>query len=106
MPTIHVRKESVVPGSQCDSCRHAHIIAGYRESETIVYCNYVWDQAIVIPFRVRECSSYADKNKPTWEQMKDLALPIKETTSAKATGFRIPVLLPEEDDEEVAAEIE
>ena len=107
MRTVHVRKESAVPGSQCNSCRHAHIIVGYRESETVVYCNYIWEQAIVIPFKVRECSSYADKNKPTWEQMKSLALPIKETTSAKTTGFKIPVLVPEadgDDEDEVAEE--
>jgi hypothetical protein len=90
-------------GSRCESCQHAHIIVGYRESETIVYCNYVYEQAIPVPFRVRECSNYSDKNKPTWEQMKDLALPLREGTSAKTTGFTVPILLPEAEDEEEVA---
>jgi hypothetical protein len=77
-------------GSRCDSCRHAHIFAGYRESEAVAYCTYVYDQAIPVPFKVRECSSYLDKGQPTWKQMEDLALPIRETTTAKHTGFRPP----------------
>jgi hypothetical protein len=84
-----MRPEALMQGSRCDSCKHAHIFAGYRESETIAYCTYVFDQAIPVPFKVRDCSSYADKNRPTYEQMEDLALPIRETTSAKTTGFRI-----------------
>lgn len=84
-------------GSKCDSCQHAHIVVGYRETEAIVYCNYIYEQAIPVPFRVRECTSYTDRNRPTWEQMKDLALPIKQTTTGKSTGFRVPVVLPEEE---------
>ena len=101
---VNIRSESPVQGSRCESCQHAHVIAGYRESETIVYCTYVWEQAIAVPFKVRECSNYTDKNKPTWQQMKDLALPINETSSARTTGFRIPILVSGDDDEEEAAE--
>jgi hypothetical protein len=43
-----------------------------------------------VPFKVRECSNYGDRNKPTWEQMKDLALPIRAATSGKTTGFKLP----------------
>ncbi len=75
-------------GSRCESCQHAHIFAGYRESEAIAYCTFVFDSAIPVPFKVRDCTSYADKGQPTWDQMKDLALPIRETTTSKATGFR------------------
>ncbi len=96
MTTIHVRKEAPVQGSRCDSCQHAHIIVGYRESETLVYCTYVYQQAIPVLFKVRECSNYADKNRPTWDQMQDLALTIRETTSAKTTGFKLPIILQDE----------
>jgi hypothetical protein len=72
----------------------------------MVYCNYVWEQAIAIPFKVRDCSNYADKNRPSWKQMEDLALPIRETSTAKTTGFQLPILLPDEEEEEVAAEVE
>ena len=90
MPNINVRNESPVQGSRCDSCKNSHIIVGYRESETLVYCTFVWEQAIPVPFKVRECSNYADKNKPTWEQMEELALPIRPATSSKTTGFKFP----------------
>ena len=79
-----------MPGSRCDSCRHAHIVVGYRESEAMVFCNYVYEQLLPVPFKVRDCSSYDDKNRPTWKQMTDLALPINEATTAKKTGFRLP----------------
>ena len=88
----NVRNESPMQGSRCDTCQHAHVIVGYRESETIVYCTFVWEQAIPVPFKVRDCSNYADRNKPTWEQMKDLALPISAATSGKTTGFKLPKL--------------
>ena len=71
-------------GSRCDSCRHAHIFAGYRESEAVAYCTYVYDQAIPVPFKVRECSSYLDKGQPTWKQMEDLALPIRRDYDSEA----------------------
>jgi len=85
-----------MPGSRCDTCRHAHIIVGYCESEAMVFCNYVYEQLLPVPFKVRDCSSYEDKNRPTWKQMTDLALPIRETTTAKTTGFRLPELEPDE----------
>ena len=44
-------------------------------------------QLIPVPFKVRDCTSYADKGRPTWDQMEDLALPIRETSTAKTTGF-------------------
>src|ERR1700758_368158 len=96
MGKINIKAERPVPGSRCDSCRHAHIIVGFRESETMMFCTYAYDQLLAVPFKVRDCSNYDDKNRPTWKQMEDLALPIKETTTSKTTGFRIPILLPEE----------
>lgn len=88
MGKVYVRPETPMQGSRCDSCQHAHIFVGYRESEAIAYCTYVYDQAIPVPFKVRDCTSYADKGQPTWKQMQDLALPIRETSTAKTTGFK------------------
>ena len=103
MARIHIRREAPIQGSQCDTCRHAHIIVGYRESEAVVYCTYMYDQAIPVLFKVRDCSSYADKNRPNWKEMEDLALPVRETTTSKTTGFRLPILETEEEQEEVVA---
>ncbi len=77
-------------GSRCTSCEHGHIMAGHRETEAIAYCTYVFSQVILVPFKVRDCSSYEDKGQPSWEQMKELALPIRETTTSKRTGFTFP----------------
>ncbi len=41
-----------------------------------------------MPFKVRECSNYTDKNRPTWEQMQDLAIEIQPISYAKPAGFR------------------
>ena len=101
MGKIHMRNEVPLQPSRCDSCQHAHVIVGYRESEAMVFCNFVYEQLIPVQFKVRECSNYSDKNRPTWEQMKDLALPIKEATTARATGFRLP--FPADLDQKAAA---
>jgi hypothetical protein len=42
---------------------------------------------MVVPFKVRECSSYSDKTRPSWEQMEDLAIEIRPTPTFKTAGF-------------------
>lgn len=96
MGRINVRNGTPVGGrSMCETCVNAHILNGYRETEVLVYCNYLMDP-ILVPFKVRECTNHADKNRPTWEQMEDLALPIREGTTAKTAGFRMPELVKRE----------
>lgn len=80
--------------SLCSTCDHAHVVNGYRESEMLVFCNYVYEQAILVPFKVRECSSYRDKNKPDWEQMEKFAIVLDPEKSLGPLGFRY-----EDDDE-------
>jgi len=43
---------------------------------------------MVVPFKVRECSNYSDKTRPSWEQMEDLAIEIRATPTLKPAGFR------------------
>ena len=89
MNTISVKNGTPVgEQSKCASCTHAHILRGFRESEEIAYCAFVLDQLLVVPFKVRECSNYTDKNRPTWEQMQDLAIEIQPISYAKPAGFR------------------
>ena len=90
MGRINVRNGTPIGSSSvCETCNHAHIMRGYRETEVLVYCMYTCDHPIPVPFKVRECTNHDDKNRPTWEQMKDLALPIREGTTAKSAGFRV-----------------
>jgi|SRR5271166_4106871 len=91
MANLRIRNEAPVHGSRCNTCTHAHIILGYRETETTVCCTYMCEPMIV-PYKVRDCSNYTDKNRPTWEQMEDLALPVKPA-ARKTPGFKVATLL-------------
>ncbi|HEY4960668.1 MAG TPA: hypothetical protein VFC15_14805 [Candidatus Limnocylindrales bacterium] len=86
--------------SQCAKCEHAHIMRGFRESEELTYCNSPTD-LVLVPFKVRECSNYSDKTRPTWDQMQDLAIEIRATPTLKPAGF----FADQEPESEVAPEI-
>ena len=73
--------------SLCRTCCYAHIMTGYRESEMITMCNEV-NPNIVVPFRIYECSSYYDKNRPNWEQMQKLAIHVS-AGNPKPVGFKV-----------------
>jgi hypothetical protein len=73
--------------SLCRTCSWAHIMTGYRESEMVTMCNEVHPN-IVVPFRIYECSSYYDKNRPDWEQMEKLAIDVTPAPM-KPVGFKV-----------------
>src|ERR1700750_2067224 len=71
----------------CRNCNWAQIVTGYRESDMVVICSNV-NPSFVVPFVVCDCSDFSDKNKPTWEQMKKLAVEIAPVrVSRKTRGF-------------------
>ncbi len=70
--------------SRCDTCTYSRLIKGYSEKERIVYCDRLYDP-IVIPFRVSECSDYADKRLPYIEDLEKTALIIE--VRGKSAGF-------------------
>ena len=72
--------------SLCRACSHAHILSGYRESEMMVVCTFPYHDFLV-PFVVRECSGYNDKNRPDWDQMEKLAIDVAPISFAKKVGF-------------------
>jgi len=73
--------------SLCKTCCYAHIMTGYRESERITMCNEV-NPNIVVPFLIYECTSYYDKNRPSWQQMQKLAIRVA-TGPLKPVGFKV-----------------
>lgn len=86
---VHVKNGTPVGNdSKCETCNHAHIILGFRESEQLVYCTFSVEM-IQIPFKVRDCTKYEDRHRPTWEQMADLAIDVLPLSSAKPAGFRL-----------------
>ena len=72
--------------SLCRTCSHAHILSGYRESEMMVVCTATYPD-FPVPFVVRECSGYNDKNRPDWDQMEKLAIDVAPVSFAKKVGF-------------------
>lgn len=89
----------------CRSCSWGHIIAGYRDSELIVLCNYLTPN-MKVPFTVYECTEYSDRGRPNWEQMEKLAIDVAPSrVSSKTAGFGVrkpvtPVRAPKDDEEE------
>ena len=80
--------------SRCDTCTHARIIQGYAESERIVICTGMYDP-IRVPFKVMQCTDYADRRLPDYENMKEIAWQIRSKSAGSVAGF---VTLPEETD--------
>ena len=93
----------------CRSCSWGQFVVGYRESDVLAICTNT-NPNVVLPFTVYECSSYADKHKPDWNQMEKLAINIQPVrVSTKTRGFsavEAPRPLKaegdDEDDEEIA----
>jgi hypothetical protein len=73
----------------CKSCSWGQIMTGHRESDLLVVCTNL-SPNIVVPFTMRECTEFSDKFKPTWEQMKQLAIEVAPSrVSAKTRGFAV-----------------
>jgi len=71
----------------CDSCSWGQFVTGYRESDRLAICTNT-SPNIVLPFTVYECSSFSDKHRPDWQQMKKLAIDIQPTRhSSRTAGF-------------------
>ena len=90
MTTIFIKNGTPTESqSKCETCAYAHIMRGFRESEEVAYCTVPYGPPLRVPFKVHECSSYRDRNHPSWKQMEDLAIDIQPLTSAKPAGFRL-----------------
>lgn len=71
--------------SLCQSCSNSHIERGYLESEATVFCQATNPEHRV-RFRIRECSSYIEKQKQTLWQMQKIAWVLAERGGRKV-GF-------------------
>lgn len=75
--------------SLCRTCSYAQIMTGYRESELMTICDNP-HPAIVVPFNIYECTGYYDKNRPSWEDMKKLAIDVIPGP-IKPLGFKVGI---------------
>ncbi len=72
--------------SLCESCMHAHLVRGYRENEEMVVCQATYPGER-IPFRVRECSGYAERQRQTLSQMEKIAWVLTPKGVRRQAGF-------------------
>ena len=85
--------------SLCTTCTWAHIISGFRESELVVICTEVVPN-FTLPFKVKECTKYLDRNRPSYDAMTKLAIDVEPCSSLKPVGFRAKVELVKEEEVE------
>jgi hypothetical protein len=72
----------------CRSCRNGQFTIGYRESDVLVICTNA-NPARLVPFPVRACTDYWDRNRPEYEEMTKLALNFSEGRRKPVRGFSL-----------------
>lgn len=75
--------------SLCESCVHARVTKGYRESEQLVICDHGYPEREV-KFPVRSCSGFVEVKRQTLKQMEDIAWLIQPRGSKRQAGFVSP----------------
>ena len=108
MVKLNVKNGTPVAGPHlCRNCNWGQFMTGYRESDLFVICTNS-RPARVVPFVVRECTEYEDRNRPDWEQMQKLAINLADEPRRRPTpgfcgaGFAsVPEFVDDEDVDEL-----
>lgn len=72
--------------SLCNSCYSAHMQRGFAESEETILCAFL-RPARVVPFKVSQCTDYADKRIPSRRDMEEIAWIIRTKDVNRPVGF-------------------
>jgi hypothetical protein len=72
--------------SLCETCCNAHLVRGYRASEEVVLCT-ANNPSRRVRFRVRECTSFIDKNRQSLYEMEKVAWILATGGPKRAAGF-------------------
>ena len=84
---VNIRDGPPLAGrSLCETCRHAHIERGYRESEELVVCQLTFPGHRV-SFRVRQCSGHMEAKRQTLKQMERIAWVLDAKGYTRKLGF-------------------
>jgi len=85
----------------CKRCTWGLVMTGYRDSDFLVVCTAINPNRYV-PFTVMDCTWFTDKHKPTYSEMKKLAIDVDPVrVSAKTKGFyAVTKIHPARDDDE------
>lgn len=70
----------------CRTCRNAHIIKGFSESEEKVFCRMFYIEREV-PLSVFECSMYDDKRLASRVEMEEIDWFLTTRKSGRSVGF-------------------
>jgi hypothetical protein len=86
MVTIKI-KDGTPQGAEtlCATCRWAHIVKGFRESEKEIFCRYLTDDRPV-RFPVSQCNSYDDRI-PSKRDMEQIAWILLTKKAGRTIGF-------------------
>jgi hypothetical protein len=88
--SVNVKNGTPTHGpSLCETCTRAHIVQGYRESESFVVCQSTYPE-VRVTFAVRECSSYVNKIRNTLDEMERIAWTLAPRGSKRQAGFVAP----------------
>lgn len=89
MSTRGVQNGTPVTGDWlCRTCSFAHIQKGYAESEELIHCTFCrWEQPQLVPFKIRECSAYADRRHANLSGMEKIAWILLTKQAGRGVGF-------------------
>ena len=73
--------------SLCDTCRHSAIVRGRRESEEIVVCSGMMMHAMVVTFKVTQCTAYLDRREPSYQELHEQAWILRPASKRRPAGF-------------------
>jgi len=73
-------------GSLCATCSWGVVRKGYAAAEEETSCRMLEPNRRV-PFRIRECSSYADRRLPTLYSMEKIAWVLLTKSAGRSIGF-------------------
>ena len=86
---VTVRIKSGTPKgaeSLCNTCRWAHIVKGFLESQETVRCKWVSEDPCV-EFPVSQCNAYDDKRIPSLWDMQQIAWVLVTKSAGRSVGF-------------------
>jgi len=102
--TTTIKIRGALPSSGepiCRTCRYAHIQRGFRESEEAIYCDYSFSALRKVPFKVADCTDYADRSVPARWELEKIALIINVEPTRRLIGFDRGIgFAPDADDSE------
>ncbi|HTR47213.1 MAG TPA: hypothetical protein VMM16_07525 [Verrucomicrobiae bacterium] len=85
--SVNVKNGTPLHGpALCETCTHAHVERGYRESEETIVCRYTYPDHRV-HFRVRECSDYTEIKRMTLARMEEIAWILSPRGPKRQAGF-------------------